>query len=69
MLHKLIDRAAEAGTGARVLLSSGIVRPYSPVVLVGLLRTVRAWGTGPAGGFATLALREPDRVGIVDERG
>lgn len=69
MLHKLIDRASEAGTGARVLLASGIVRPYSPAVLARLLRTVRAWGTGPAGGFATLALREPDRVGIVDERG
>jgi fatty-acyl-CoA synthase len=69
VLHKLIDRASEAGTGARVLLASGIVRPYSPAVLARLLRTVRTWGTGPAGGFATLALREPDRVGIVDERG
>lgn len=69
MLHKLIDRAATAGTGARVLLGSGIVRPYSPVVLARLLRTVRTWGTGPAGGFASLALREPDRVGIVDDLG
>lgn len=69
MLHKLIDRAATAGTGARVLLGSGIVRPYSPVVLARLLHTVRTWGTGPAGGFASLALREPDRVGIVDDLG
>ncbi len=69
MLQNLIDRASTAGTGARVLLGSGIVRPYSPVVLARLLRTVRTWGTGPAGGFASLAVREPDRVGIVDELG
>jgi len=69
VLQKLIDRAATAGTGARVLVGSGIIRPYSPAVLARLLGTVRAWGTGPAGGFASLALREPDRVGIVDERG
>ncbi|WP_244929075.1 AMP-binding protein [Nocardioides sp. W7] len=69
MLQKLIDRAATAGTGARVLVGSGIIRPYSPAVLARLLGTVRTWGTGPAGGFASLALREPDRVGIVDERG
>ena len=41
MLQNLIDRASTAGTGARVLLGSGIVRPYSPVVLAPLLRTVR----------------------------
>ncbi|MEI5675517.1 MULTISPECIES: AMP-binding protein [unclassified Nocardioides] len=69
VLQKVIDRAREAGIGARVLLGSGIVRPYSPAVLARLLGTVRAWGTGPAGGFASLALREPDRVGILDERG
>jgi len=69
VLQKLIDRATTAGTGARVLVGSGIIRPYSPAVLARLLGTVRAWGTGPAGGFASLALREPDRVGIVDERG
>ncbi|WP_182524185.1 AMP-binding protein [Nocardioides dongkuii] len=69
MLQKLIDRASSAGTGAKVLLGSGVVRPYPPAVLAGLLRTVRAWGTGPAGGFASLALREPDRVGIVDDLG
>ncbi|WP_244509570.1 AMP-binding protein [Nocardioides lianchengensis] len=69
VLQKVMDRAREAGIGARVLLGSGIVRPYSPAVLARLLGTVRAWGTGPAGGFASLALREPVRVGILDERG
>jgi acyl-CoA synthetase (AMP-forming)/AMP-acid ligase II len=56
-------------TAAKVLLTSGVVRPYSPGVLVGLLRTLRDWGLGPAGGFTTLAQRAPDRVGLVDELG
>lgn len=69
MLRQVIGRAAAAGTTLRVLGGSGVIRPYSPVVLAGLLRTVRQWGTGPAGGFAALALRSPDQVGIVDELG
>ena len=69
MLQKILTKATSAGTGARVLVGSGVVRPYSPVVLARLLRTVRAWGTGPAGGFASLALRYPDRVGLLDELG
>ena len=32
-------------------------------------RTIARWGTGPAGGFASLAVRDPDRVGLVDELG
>ncbi|RYU09747.1 acyl-CoA synthetase [Nocardioides iriomotensis] len=53
----------------RVLLGTGIVRPYSPVVLARMARTLLEWGTGPAGGFTALALREPDRTGLVDELG
>ncbi|MCD4527243.1 AMP-binding protein [Nocardioides sp. cx-173] len=69
MLQKLTLRASSLGVSARVLAGSGIIRPYSPRVLAALLRTVMTWGTGPAGGFATLALRMPDRVGLVDELG
>jgi fatty-acyl-CoA synthase len=38
-------------------------------VLIGLARTLRAWGTGPAGGFTSLAVRAPDQVGLIDELG
>ncbi|MCR6032742.1 AMP-binding protein [Nocardioides sp. zg-579] len=69
MLQTLLGRATAAGTGAKVLASSGIIRPYPPAVLVRLARTVKDWGTGPAGGFASLAVRYPDRVGLVDELG
>ncbi|MFC6286783.1 AMP-binding protein [Nocardioides sp. GCM10027113] len=69
MKSTLLTRAAATGTAARVLARSGVVRPYSPVALLRVLRAVRQWGTGPAGGFAALAARSPDRVGLVDELG
>ncbi|GEP39544.1 acyl-CoA synthetase [Nocardioides psychrotolerans] len=69
MLQKLSTRASALGVTARVLGRSGIIRPYSPVVLVGLARTVLTWGTGPAGGFASLAVRAPRQVGLIDELG
>jgi fatty-acyl-CoA synthase len=62
-------RAAAVGTGLKVLTESGIIRPYNPLTLARMAGTLRSWGTGPAGGFAALALRSPDRVGIIDELG
>ncbi len=43
--------------------------PTAPGRWSALGETVKQWGTGPAGGFASLALRYPDRVGLVDELG
>ncbi|QIK65925.1 AMP-binding protein [Nocardioides sp. HDW12B] len=54
---------------AKVLTGSGIIRPYSPRTLFRLAKTVKDWGVGPAGGFAALAVRSPDAVGLVDELG
>ncbi len=68
-MKKLIGRAASAAVSLKVLTEAGIVRPYSPRALAGILLSVRRWGTGPAGGFAALAARSPDRVGLVDELG
>ena len=62
-------KVADVATAVRVLGRSGIVRPYSPRKLAALGRVLTRWGTGPAGGFATLAVRDPDRVGLVDELG
>jgi fatty-acyl-CoA synthase len=64
-----LAKAVSAGSGALVLAGSGVVRPFSPVVLARLGKAVLDWGLGPAGGFITLAARYPDRVGIVDELG
>ncbi len=54
---------------AKVLTGSGIIRPYSPRTLFRLAKTLKDWGVGPAGGFAALAVRSPDAVGLVDELG
>jgi fatty-acyl-CoA synthase len=69
VLQKLLGRASAAGTTLKVLTQAGIVRPYSPLVLAGLAKTLKDWGTGPAGGFASLAVRAPNQVGLVDELG
>jgi len=65
----LLDRALSTGSGLKVLASSGVVRPYSPVTLARMGKTLLGWGLGPAGGFAALAVRHPDRAGLVDELG
>lgn len=57
------------GTTVRVLGRAGVIRPYGPRTLAHLGRTVVRWGTGPAGGFASLADRAPHQVGLVDELG
>jgi fatty-acyl-CoA synthase len=56
-------------TTLRVLASSGVIRPYSPRVLVRLASALRSWGLGPAGGFTALAVRAPHQVGVIDELG
>lgn len=56
-------------TAAWVLARSGVVRPFSPLTLLSLGKALWEWGTGVAGGFRTLAVRYPDRVGIVDDSG
>ena len=69
MLKKLTTGVVAAGTSIKVLGGAGIIRPYSPLTLARLGRTLKDWGTGPAGGFASLALRVPDQIGLVDELG
>lgn len=68
-MKSLRAHALDAATTLRVLGGAGVIRPYGPRTLVALGRTVVRWGTGPAGGFASLAVRDPDRVGLVDELG
>jgi fatty-acyl-CoA synthase len=65
----LFGRALSAGAAAKVLAGAGLVRPYPPWTAAALARTLLRWGTGPAGGFACLAIRSPGRIGLVDELG
>ncbi|MGA9750030.1 MAG: AMP-binding protein [Nocardioides sp.] len=64
-----VHLARKYPTMLRVLVRSGVVKPYSPVVLARMGRTLLTWGTGPAGGFTALAQREPHAVGLVDDLG
>lgn len=68
-MNRLSERAANISTSLKVLGGAGIIRPYGPRTLAGLGKTVLRWGTGPAGGFMTLAVRHPDRLGLIDELG
>ena len=69
VLTPVLTTAANGGTAARVLARSGVLRPYLPSQLITLGRVLAAWGTGPAGGFHAMAVLDPDRDGVVDERG
>ncbi|KRA32329.1 MULTISPECIES: AMP-binding protein [unclassified Nocardioides] len=68
-MQKLTTRIKGARTSLKILTDSGIVRPYSPVVLAGMVNALRQWSTTPAGGFKTIALRRPHDTAIIDERG
>jgi len=64
-----MDKLSNVGITLKVLGGAGVIRPLSPRKLAGLARILKQWGTGPAGGFATLALTDPHRVAMVDELG
>jgi fatty-acyl-CoA synthase len=66
---KTIGLVGQAPTMLRVLGSAGIIRPYAPQKVAKLGLTLLKWGTGPAGGFASMAILEPQRTAIVDELG
>jgi len=52
-----------------VLAGAGLIQPFGPTTLGRLAYTVVRWGTGPAGGYQSLAARYPDEIGVIDERG
>ena len=53
----------------KVMVASGVVRPYGPLTMAGIGKTILDWGIGFAGGIGALAVRSPDKVGIIDELG
>jgi len=53
----------------KVMATSGVIRPYSPIKLARLSRTLLDWGIGFAGGIGALATRSPSDVGLIDELG
>jgi acyl-CoA synthetase (AMP-forming)/AMP-acid ligase II len=69
LVTHLLTGASNSGTAAKVLVRAGLLRPLLPSQLITVGRVLAKWGTGPAGGFHACAVLDPDREGIVDERG
>lgn len=68
-MSSLAERAKYPAVALSVLTKAGVVRPHGPRALAGVVRGLKDWGVGLAGGFVSTAARFPDRVGIIDERG
>ncbi|HEU4512415.1 MAG TPA: AMP-binding protein [Nocardioidaceae bacterium] len=69
MIAKARSLLAKELTTLRVLTVSGVIRPYPPSTLAGIVKSLRDWGMGPAGGFATVAVRARHQVALIDELG
>lgn len=69
LAERIAAQARSKAIAARVLTEAGVIRPFGPVTLAGLALAVRSWGMGIAGGFTAVALRFPNRTGLIDELG
>jgi len=69
VVGRAVGLAGSVGTSAKVLGATGILRPIPPTALARMGKALKDWGTGPAGGFTAMAMREPQRIGLVDEKG
>ena len=69
MFEQLGKQALRQARMVKVMATSGVIRPYNPITLVGVGKTILDWGIGFAGGIGALALRSPKDVGLVDELG
>jgi fatty-acyl-CoA synthase len=69
LAEKIVLQAKNKAIAAKVLTQAGVIQPFGPVTLLGLVSTLRSWGMGVAGGFSAVAIRFPDRTGLVDELG
>jgi acyl-CoA synthetase (AMP-forming)/AMP-acid ligase II len=69
MFQQLQKKALRHARMVKVMATSGVIRPYGPVTLAGVGKTILHWGIGFAGGIGALAIRSPEKVGLVDELG
>jgi fatty-acyl-CoA synthase len=69
LVDKVAAQAKSTAIAAKVLTQAGVIQPFGPITLVNLVRTLHDWGMGLAGGFQAVAVRFPDREGLVDELG
>jgi acyl-CoA synthetase (AMP-forming)/AMP-acid ligase II len=69
MFEELGKQALRQARMVKVMTTSGVIRPYGPLTLAGVGRTIFEWGIGFAGGIGALAIRSPKEIGLVDELG
>ncbi|MCW2762809.1 MAG: acyl-CoA synthetase, partial [Marmoricola sp.] len=69
MFQQLHKQALRHARMVKVMATSGVIRPYGPVTLAGISKTILDWGIGFAGGMGALAIRSPHKVGLIDELG
>ena len=69
LAEKVAAQAKSKAIAARVLTQAGVIQPFGPVTLVGMVKALRTWGMGVAGGFTAVAIRFPERTGLIDELG
>ena len=69
MFENLTKQALRQARLVKVMAASGVIRPYNPLTLAGVGKTIYDWGIGFAGGIGALALRSPDKIGLIDELG
>ncbi|MEO7941777.1 MAG: AMP-binding protein, partial [Marmoricola sp.] len=69
MFQQLHTQALRHARMVKVMATSGVLRPYGPLTLAGIGKTLFDWGIGFAGGIGALAIRSPQRVGLIDELG
>ncbi len=54
---------------ARTLLGTGMITPARPDKIVRSLGALRRWGPTPAAAYTSSAIRYPERLALIDERG
>ena len=69
MFQQLGRQALRQARMVKVMATSGVIRPYNPVTLVGVGKTIYERGIGFAGGIGALAIRSPKDLGLIDELG
>src|SRR4051812_24214779 len=53
---------------ATTLIKAGVVAPGRPDRVTRQLAALKSWGLSLAGGYASAAARDPDRIALIDER-
>jgi acyl-CoA synthetase (AMP-forming)/AMP-acid ligase II len=65
----VLDTLSMKAQTVRTLITCGMFAPVRPDRLVRALKAFKDWGPTAAAGYTASAIRYPDDVGIIDERG